>query len=91
MDQSLRNISELPQVARDALATASGLPLQGQEQFYVVVLNNTDQERRDRAWTEMQRIAAEAQRNIAASGIQPEDFETLVDDVCHEVRYGRQK
>ena len=89
MEQSPHNNSDLPQATRDAFAAACGLPLQGQEQFYVVVLNNTDQERRDRAWAEMQRIAVMAQRNIAASGIQPEELETLVDDVCHEVRYGR--
>ena len=31
MEQSFHNVSDLPQAARDALATASGLPLQGQE------------------------------------------------------------
>jgi hypothetical protein len=91
MEPNLHHVSDLPQAARDALAMASGLPLQAREQFYVVVLNNIDEQLRDRAWAEMQRIAATAQQNVAHSGIKPEDFEALVDEICHEVRHGRLK
>lgn len=89
MERELHSVDDLPAIAREALAAATGLPLDSQKQFYVVVLNITDEERRDRAWAEMQRIAAAAQRNIEVSGIEPKEFDSLVDDVSDEVRRGR--
>jgi hypothetical protein len=89
MEHNLRSVGDLPAIAREALAAATGLPLESQKQFYIVVLNVTEGERRDRAWAEMQRIAATAQRNVEASGIAPQPFDALIDDVSRETRYGR--
>jgi len=89
MEHNLHRLDDLPAIAREALAAATGLPLESQRQFYVVVLNVTEQERRDRAWAVMQRIAATAERNIAVSGVAAEEFDALVDDECRQARYGR--
>jgi hypothetical protein len=89
MEHHLRNICDLPTTAREALAAATGLPPESQKQFYVVVLNATDEDRRDRAWAEMQRIAVTAQRNIEASGIEPQELDALVSDLSREVRQDR--
>jgi hypothetical protein len=89
MAKTFPAIGNLPASVRAALAEATGLKLDDERQFYIVLINPSDEEKRRAALADIHRIAEQAEKNIAASGMTPEEFEALTDEVCGEVRQPR--
>jgi hypothetical protein len=90
METPHSTIANLPQSVREALAAATGLRLGDEQQFYIVLVNPRDEEHRRSALADIRRIAAQAEKNIAASDMTAHEFEALADEVCGEIRHGRQ-
>jgi hypothetical protein len=89
MAKTLSTIGNLPPSVRAALAEATGLKLDDEQQFYIVLVNPRDEKKRRAALADIRQIAEQAEKNIAASGMTPEEFDALADQVCDEVRHGR--
>ena len=72
MEKALTTICNLPPSVRVALAEATGLKLDDEQQFYIVLLNPRDEEKRRAVRADIRRIAEQSQKSIAASGMTPE-------------------
>ena len=90
MEKDLPTIGSLPIAVRTALSEATGLVLDEQQQFYIVLVKPRDEQQRQGAVADIQQIARQAEAAITASGMTPEEFDRLADEVCDEVRHGPQ-
>jgi hypothetical protein len=89
MAKTLPIIGNLSPSVRAALAEPTGLKLDDEQQFYIVLVNPRDEEKRRAPLADIRRIAEQAEKDIATSGMTPEEFDALADEVCDEIRHGR--
>jgi hypothetical protein len=92
MESIIRDVPALDQTHRRSLEALLGHELADNQRVYIAVLPDSTAptaEQRQRAWDQLQQIAAKAEANLRAQGISAEQWAAIVDEECEAVRYGK--